>query len=69
MQIALVHFLFNAIGIALVYPFKRGREVPLRLSRRLADVATRSRPLAIAYVLTLFYGVPGGLLVVSRAIG
>lgn len=67
-QIAIVHFLFNSVGIAMVYPFKRIREIPLRLSRWLADVAVRSRAMAIVYVLTLFYGVPAALLFISRAV-
>ncbi len=67
-QIALVHLLFNVIGIALVYPNKKIRNIPLRLSRWLADVATRSRGLAVVYVMTLFYGTPGALLVISRSI-
>jgi len=56
--IALVHFLFNATGIALLFPWKRLRELPLACSRRLADIGVRSPSLAILYVVGLFYALP-----------
>lgn len=65
-QIALVHLLFNAVGILLVYPVARVREVPLRLATWLAAVAVRSRKVALGYVLVLFYGLPAALVVISR---
>lgn len=68
-RIAVVHLLFNLIGIGLVYPWRRVRGMPLAGARRLAEVAVRSRAAAIGYVLALFYGVPALLLVVSRALG
>lgn len=68
-QIAVVHLLFNLLGIGFVYPVRRIRGMPLAGARRLAEVAVRSRAAAIGYVLALFYGVPALLLVVSRAFG
>jgi sodium-dependent phosphate cotransporter len=65
-QIASVHFLFNVVGIALIYPFERLRNVPLRLARWLAGIASESRRLAVFYVIVLFYGAPAGLLALSR---
>ncbi len=65
-QIALVHLLFNLLGILLVYPVRRVREVPMQLATWLASVAVKSRKLAVSYVLVLFYGVPAALVVVSR---
>lgn len=56
--IALVHLLFNLSATLLIYPTPWIRRIPLRLSRRLAAVAVRSRKLALAYVVGLFYGVP-----------
>lgn len=56
--IALVHLLFNLSGTALIYPWAPLRSIPMRLARGLADMAVRSKPLAIGYVLTLFYLVP-----------
>ena len=56
--IALVHFLFNFSGILLLFPIPAIRRIPLSASRRLAQVGIRSAPLAIGYVIALFYGVP-----------
>ena len=56
--IALVHLLFNLVGTAMVLPIGAIRNVPLRLARGLADLAVKSKALAIAYVVVLFYGLP-----------
>ncbi len=66
-QIALVHLLFNLAGTLLVYPLDFTRELPLRAARWLADLATRNRKAALAYVLALFYGVPALLIMISKA--
>lgn len=58
LTIALVHLLFNLSGTLLIYPFEPIRRIPLRFATKLADVAVRSKAVAITYVLTLFYGVP-----------
>ena len=66
LQIALVHLLFNVGGVLIIYPWKVTREVPIRLAERLANVAVRSKVLAILYVLGLFYGVPAVLVAATR---
>ncbi|MFW5950519.1 MAG: Na/Pi symporter [Gemmatimonadota bacterium] len=58
LTIALVHLLFNLSGILLIYPVEGIRNIPLNAARKLADVATSSKTLAILYVLLLFYGIP-----------
>lgn len=68
-QIAAVHLLFNVIGICLVYPFPRIRQIPLNGARWLAHLAVKSRNLAIAYVLMVFYGLPALLIALSRLLG
>ena len=66
LTIALVHLLFNATATALIYPIPRVREVPLNAARRLARLAIRSKPLAIAYVVILFYGLPALFALLNR---
>jgi len=65
--IALVHLLFNVTATSLIYPVKRIREIPLNASRRLARLAVRSKPLAMAYVIILFYGLPALFALLDRA--
>jgi sodium-dependent phosphate cotransporter len=69
LTIALVHLLFNLSGIVLIYPAERIRNLPLSAARKLADVAVRSRTLAILYVVLLFYGIPAAIAVLGRAFG
>ncbi len=65
-QIGLVHLLFNLSGLLLIYPARVTRELPVRAAEKLADLAVRSRPLAFGYVVVLFYGLPAGLIWVTR---
>jgi solute carrier family 34 (sodium-dependent phosphate cotransporter) len=58
LTIALVHTLFNITAIALVYPVRRVREIPVRLATRFAEVASTRRTLVVGYILGLFVVVP-----------
>ncbi len=66
--IAVVHLLFNVSATALIYPVKRIREIPLNMARRLARLAVRSKTMAIAYILILFYGLPALFALLNRAL-
>jgi sodium-dependent phosphate cotransporter len=65
-QIALVHLLFNTVGTLLIYPFRVMRDIPLGLSRWIGRVSVTSRSRAIAYIVVIFFGLPGALLVMWR---
>jgi sodium-dependent phosphate cotransporter len=69
LTIALVHLLFNLSGILLIYPAERIRRIPLDAARKLADVATRSKVLAILYVVILFYGIPAAFAIFGHVFG
>jgi solute carrier family 34 (sodium-dependent phosphate cotransporter) len=64
--IALAHLLFNITGILIIYPFKPIRKIPMTLARRLAAAAVRSKKNAILFVISLFYILPGLLILVDR---
>jgi len=68
-QIAVVHLTFNLSGILIWYVPKVTRGVPVRAAEWLAEVATRSKRTAVAYVLAVFYGVPAAIFFLSRALG
>lgn len=57
-EIALTHLAFNLAGTLLIYPWPPVRNFLLGGVRRFADLATRSKMLAIVYLLGLFYGLP-----------
>ena len=56
--VAVVHTLFNLSGIALFYPIRALRRIPLRLAAGLADVAAERRSTAIIYAVGVFVVVP-----------
>ena len=58
LTIALVHLLFNVVGIAIVYPVPVIRLVPIRLAEALADAAVKRRRIVLAYTVTLFLVLP-----------
>jgi sodium-dependent phosphate cotransporter len=68
LTIALVHLLFNLTGILLVYPVERIRRIPLGAARALAGVASRSKALAVLYVVVLFYLVPAAFAFLTRVL-
>jgi solute carrier family 34 (sodium-dependent phosphate cotransporter) len=63
--IALVHLLFNVLATVLIYPIPAVRNLPLAAARALANVAVRSRVLAISYVFGLFYVFPALVAVID----
>jgi sodium-dependent phosphate cotransporter len=56
--IAIVHLLFNVVGVAIIYPIPVIREIPLKMAEGMAEIATRSKPQAFAYVGGVFFGAP-----------
>jgi len=58
LTIALVHLLFNCLGIALVYPIPAVRRIPLRLAEGLGSIALRNRFYVVAYILVVFVFMP-----------
>ncbi|MCA1732977.1 MAG: Na/Pi symporter, partial [Acidobacteria bacterium] len=63
--IALVHLLFNLTASAIIYPTPAIRRLPLAAARGLANVAVRSKTLAITYVFGLFYILPAIVAVID----
>lgn len=58
LTIALVHTLFNATAITLVYPIRKVREFPIRLAERLADAAVAHRSIVAVYLIGGFLLIP-----------
>lgn len=62
LQIALVHLLYNVAGVLVIYGIKFLRELPIKGAESLAVVATERKSLAVAYVLGVFFVLPGMLM-------
>ena len=56
--VALVHTLFNITGIALFYPVRSLRSLPIRLATGLARIGAERRTWAVTYVLAMFLVIP-----------
>lgn len=66
LQIALCHFFFNVTGILLFYPVPFTR-FPVPMSKCLGDTTAKYRWFAIAYLILMFFFVPGIVLGLSLA--
>ncbi len=66
LQIALVHLIFNLSGTLMIYPIPAVRNIPLRISHRIARLAVRSRRLTLLGGGLLFYGLPALAVFFSR---
>ena len=58
LTIALVHTLFNVVALALVFPIRAVRDVPVRLAERFAGVAVRHPTLVGVYLFAIFLVIP-----------
>lgn len=66
-SVAIAHLMFNVIGGLLIYPLPPVRRIPLAMARGLGSLGSRNRPAAIAYVITVFFGLPILFLFLSGA--
>lgn len=66
LTIALTHLLFNIAGVLMLYPIPALRRIPMKLAERLAEVGSRRRIVAVAFVLCLFFVLPGLLILFGR---
>ena len=58
LTIALVHVLFNTLGVGLVFPLEPVRRIPVRMAEGLALLAVRSKLWILAYVVGVFVAMP-----------
>lgn len=64
--IAFSHLFFNLSGIVLVYPVRFIRAIPIHFARGLAEFTSRSRGLAVVYLVMVFYIIPGLVIFLGR---
>ena len=65
LQIALVHFLFNILAVVLIFSIPFLRNIPPRIARRFAQVASRNKWMVLVYVVGVFFVVPGILIAIT----
>ena len=65
LTIALVHLLFNLLGILILYPIPKIRIVPIQLARWMAEIAANRKWVAMAYVAGAFIALPLLVIVIA----
>jgi sodium-dependent phosphate cotransporter len=65
LQIALVHLLYNVLGVTVIYGIPFLRQIPLTYSYKLSVLATERKVYGLAYIGGLFFALP--LFVISFA--
>ena len=65
LQIALVHLLYNVMGVMVIYGIPFLRNIPLNLSYGLSVITARRKFYGAAYVGGLFFALPLGVIMVS----
>ena len=58
LSIALVHVLFNVIGVLIFFPFPWLRRIPVMLAKELGRLAEKNRLVSFVYILSVFFLVP-----------
>jgi len=61
--VAFAHLCFNISGTLIWYPLKR---IPIAMAQKMAEVATKSRKLAVIYLIIMFYIIPILLILIMR---
>jgi sodium-dependent phosphate cotransporter len=68
-QIALVHLLYNTLAVAVIFAVPFLRDLPVKAAKALAAGAERSRWVVLAYVLGVFFVLPGAALFAQSTFG
>ncbi|MFT7405168.1 Na/Pi symporter [Zhongshania sp.] len=58
LQIALVHLIYNVLGVAVVFGIKFLREIPLKFAEGLSQRVAEQKILGFAYIASVFFVMP-----------
>ena len=65
LEIAMVHLLYNVFGVLIIYSIPFLCKLPIVGAQTLASVASEHKVLAFAYIIGVFFALPGLLLAVT----
>lgn len=60
-QIAIAHFLYNLLGVAVIYSIPWLREIPVAGAEWIARLGSERKWTAMAYIISVFFGIPAAL--------
>lgn len=69
LQIALVHFAYNVIGVVVIFGLPFTRNIPIHAAEWLAGLAMQNKLYVAAYIGTVFFIMPIVLIGLSQAMG
>jgi sodium-dependent phosphate cotransporter len=69
LQVALVHLIYNVLGVVVIYGIPFLRNIPLYAAERLADMAMRNKLFVALYITGVFVLIPLLLIGISQALG
>ena len=66
LAVALSHLSFNILGIGLLWPIKKVREIPIHLAEWFSNLATQNKIYPLLYILIVFFLIPLSLISLVR---
>jgi sodium-dependent phosphate cotransporter len=66
LQIALVHLIYNVLGVVVVFGNKFLREIPLKMAESLSLRVAKQKVLGFAYIGGVFFIMPIGAIFISQ---
>lgn len=69
LEIALIHLLYNILGVVVIYGIPFLRELPIIAAEKLAKLATENKLYVVAYISLVFFVIPGVLISVTNMLG
>lgn len=66
LQIALVHLIYNVLGVVVVFGNKFLREIPLKMAESLSVRVAKKKVLGFAYIAGVFFIMPIGAIFISQ---
>jgi sodium-dependent phosphate cotransporter len=66
MEIALVHFWYNVLGVVVIYSIPFLRDMPIRCAEWLAEISTQNKFCAVGYIASVFFIMPVMLLGITK---
>jgi len=66
LAVALAHLCFNLSGIAIFYPIRRIRNIPIYLAEALADYCSKRRYSVFIYILIVFFVIPLTIIILRK---
>lgn len=69
LQVALIHLVYNVLGVVVVYGIPGLRNIPLWLAQSLANATVKNKLYALLYIASVFFVLPLLLIGVSQFLG